>query len=49
MENKDWYTGLTDAQKKSINQGLDDIDADRVLLHADAMKIIRAKIDGLKK
>lgn len=47
--NSDWYEQLSNAQKKQIQKGLDDLDNGRTIPHDEVMQAARQKIEQLKK
>ncbi len=40
----DWFTELSEEQRKAIQRGLDDLDSGRVKTHAAVMKAVRDKL-----
>lgn len=47
--NSDWYEQLSNAQKKQIQKGLDDLDNGRTIPHDEVMQAARQKIEQFKK
>lgn len=48
-KNKDWYHSLSSSEKKSIEQGLQDLDNGNVVSHEDVMRSVKNKIAVLKQ
>jgi len=49
MEKTDWYTSLSEEQKRSIQHGLEDLSKGKIISDKEVKALVKAKIKSLKE
>lgn len=47
-DTSDWYSQLSEKEKRSIQRGIDDLDNGRTVSHEEVMASVKAKLKELK-